>query len=342
MGILALSLVAAPQHVDSMRTDGVRTGVHPVELTGFALAPKLTSAALLDTLMAGGGPDITTAAATTSLSPGPALQPSGTPGQAVNALVLLSQQQAPQINLDWIPLLVNTLFQWTPDFLKPFVGGVLVFVVGPALGVAVEIVSLIYDPIVKTINRVLDAFGLPLLPVFHPDPPASTQANRAAVPTLATNSTASSPVAPQATTGTPSGEPLSSGTPAQGVRKPSAATTLRGRKAASPETAVQTPQDSPPAASSEADVRLSTNLGTTVGQTLLTATAKFRPTEGRSPADVGQRPHGLPRPGDSAFASRPRARSDTAPAGAASSRALKSAINSQSSKSSGGNSDGSK
>lgn len=351
-GILALSLVATPAHVDSVRTDGARTGVHEVELTAFALAPELPSAAILETLIGvrpkvvvpgnrelGGGADITTAAATTLPTSAPVLQPSGEIAQAENEFAIQSHQQAPQLDISWIGAGIFWLASLVPGPLAGIVVGSLFAV---TLAVVPPFLAFIYDPIVKTVNLVLDALGLPLLPVYVQDDFTTTQANETLAPPMTANTLSSNPVAPSAKTGAQSGEQLSTGSVAKTGETPSVekvAQTGKTREARSNQSVAESGESLATTSATEIDLGTSMDRRTPTGQRLSTTTARLRPVVSGPPAMGGQRPNGLRSSGDTDPGTPAAARGHTATTGAASQRGSTAAGQSPSSRSSHDNSD---
>jgi hypothetical protein len=349
-GILALSLVATSAHVDSGRTDGASTGVHELELTAFALAPELPSAAILETLIGvrpkvvvpgnrelGGGADITIAAATTLPTLAPVLQPSGAIPQAENELAIQSHQQATQLDISWIGAGIFWLASLVPGPLAGIVVGSLFAI---TLAVVPPFLAFIYDPIVKTVNLALDVLGLPLLPVYVQDEPTTTQANETIAATMTTNTLSSNPVAPLAKTGPQSGEPLSASV-AKTDETPSVekvAQTGKTRETRSTQSVAESGESLATTSATEIDLGTSTDRRTPTGQTLSTTPAKLRPVASGPPAMGGQRPNGLRSSGDTDPGTPAAARGHTATTGAASQRGSTSAGNSPGSSSSSGKS----
>ncbi|HEY7053997.1 MAG TPA: hypothetical protein VH496_17965 [Mycobacterium sp.] len=309
-GILVLSLVTVPPHVVGGIADVRAVDVRAVQLTGFALAPDASAAAMLKTLIrtpiAVGGPtDIKIKAARTSPTSIPAIRSTAVTPQAVNDLAIGSRKvnsaatEPPVLNFEWL----GKWFESTPDFLK----GVFFFAV--ALPVFLFTVY-VYDPIAKTINVVLGALGLPLLPVGIPDWSTTSQANETIVAVGTDNTLSSKRVAPQAKSGTPSDLPLSTATGAPPVQKPLATTAPEAGEMQLTRTHIRTLRTPPTTRTTETGQELPTNTGASAGRRLSASVSDsqlvgrpnkpvaLRPIVSDSPAKAGPRPNAFVRPGD--------------------------------------------
>jgi len=197
-GILAAGLVAAPPEASVAQNE-----VRGVQLIALALPSTAPSAAILEKFVRSygqtgvpvspvvvGGADITGAVVTTPRDFVRAVQPIGSPTQAIDATAQSVIDPAIESQPVTNAAVATSLDVSTNPILGTIVVAFFFFVFIPAALVVVYVVS--------AVNVVLDALGLPIVPIV-PDPPfgPTPEVNAATAPTVTADPPLSIPVASQ-------------------------------------------------------------------------------------------------------------------------------------------------
>jgi hypothetical protein len=182
-GILAAGLVAAPPEVSVAQNE-----VRGVQLIALALSSTAPSAAILEKFVRSygqtgvpvspvvvGGADITGAVVTSQVKLVRAVQPTGSPTQAVDATAQLviepAMESEPVTNaaLAADPNPSASSPSTIVDIVRGTIGAIALLGVLAVFGVLFFVVAPVYDPIASGINAILGALGLPTLPTIVPD-----------------------------------------------------------------------------------------------------------------------------------------------------------------------------